>query len=469
MLKNHHKQLLALMISIDFVMCALVFIGLLLIPEISGIENALADGDSSLIPLSMAACLSWPIASQLMNVYGSIRTASLGGVLLRLFVVGLAVSTILAAAAFAFSVPINPAFPFLCGAAQASAVALSRVALFLPLRALRRYGRNFRHVLIVGTGPRAAYVKQMIDSRPDWGLRVIGFADDEDSAIDPSLFSAKLFKLDSMPELVRDQVVDRVIIAYPRGMLAKLSPVVDVCASAGIPFTMLADLFGDYLPPPRTTQFGTLAALDFAPVHHNPLALMVKRAVDFVGAGIGLVLTAPVLAVCAIAIRLDDKGPVLFRQTRSGLNGRPFTMIKLRTMCDDAEERKADLLELNECDGPVFKVVKDPRITRVGRVLRKMSLDELPQLWNVLIGDMSLVGPRPPVPQEVTQYQTFERRRLSMRPGMTCIWQVSGRSGIGFDRWVQLDVQYIDSWSLALDLKILLKTVPAVLRGEGAC
>jgi exopolysaccharide biosynthesis polyprenyl glycosylphosphotransferase len=469
MLKSHHRQLLALMICVDFVMSALVFIGLLMIPEVSGLDEPFVETGSAIVPLALVGCLTWPVAAQGMSVYDSIRTLSLTRLVFRLSVVGIAVTTLLAATAFAFSAPIGPAFPFICGAVQASVVALSRLLLFVPLRAVRRYGRNFRNVLIVGTGPRAAYVKQMIDSRPDWGLRVIGFVDDEDSAIDPSLYNAKLFKFGSMAELVRDQVVDRVIIAYPRGMLAKLSPVVDVCSSAGIPFTMLADLFGDYLPPPRTAQFGALAALDFAPVHHNPLALAVKRGIDIFGASVGLVLSAPVLAVCAVAIRWHDGGSIFFRQTRCGLNGRTFTMFKLRTMCSDAEERKADLIDLNECDGPVFKVTKDPRITSVGRILRKLSLDELPQLWNVLVGDMSLVGPRPPVPQEVVKYQTFERRRLSMRPGMTCIWQVSGRSGIGFDRWVQLDVQYIDSWSLGLDFMILLRTIPAVVRGEGAC
>jgi exopolysaccharide biosynthesis polyprenyl glycosylphosphotransferase len=297
---------------------------------------------------------------------------------------------------------------------------------------------------------------------------VSAFVDDHDSPLDPSLYNAKLFKIQSMPDLLRDQVVDRVIIAYPRSMLSMLSPVVEVCASAGIPFTMLADLFGDFLPPPKVTQFGTLAALDFAPVHHSRILLAIKRAVDVVGAAVALLIISPVIALAALAIRLDDGKPILFRQIRCGLNGRTFTMYKLRTMCVDAAEQKAGLAELNECDGPIFKVREDPRITRVGRILRNLSLDELPQLWNVLRGDMSLVGPRPPVPQEVAEYQTFERRRLSMRPGITCIWQVSGRSNIGFDQWVQLDVQYIDSWSLGLDFWILLRTIPAVLRQEGA-
>jgi lipopolysaccharide/colanic/teichoic acid biosynthesis glycosyltransferase len=166
-------------------------------------------------------------------------------------------------------------------------------------------------------------------------------------------------------------------------------------------------------------------------------------------------------------IRLTSSGPVLFRQERCGLYGRRFEFLKLRSMQVDADERKPELLEHNEMDGPVFKMKRDPRITPAGQILRKWSIDELPQLWNVLRGDMSLVGPRPPLPDEVDRYSIFERRRLSMRPGITCLWQVGGRNEIGFDEWVKLDLEYIDSWSLLLDAEILLKTVPAVLRGTG--
>ena len=466
MLKNHHRQLYALLMTLDITLSAVVFLLLIQTPAVSGL--GVAEFPPSILGLFVVAMLSWPLIFHRMNLYASSRTMDVGQIVLGMMVSGVVTCTLLAAAAFALSAPVSPAFPFVCGATQFAALATLRVVLVLPLRAARRHGKNFRNVLIVGTGPRAAYVKRMIDSRPDWGLRVIAFVDDQDSAVDPSLFSAKLFKLDAMSDLMREQVVDRVIIAYPRSMLSKLSSVVEVCASTGVPFTMLADLFGDFLPPPKVTQFGTLAALDFAPVHHNPSMLAVKRAIDVVGAGLALAVTAPVLALSALAIRLGDGGPVIFRQQRCGLNGRRFTMLKLRTMVPDAEERKVELAALNECDGPIFKLRTDPRITRVGRILRKLSIDELPQLWNVLRGDMSLVGPRPPVPQEVAQYEMFERRRLSMRPGITCIWQVSGRSNIGFDRWVQLDVKYIDSWSLGLDLMILLKTIPAVIKGDGA-
>ena len=248
----------------------------------------------------------------------------------------------------------------------------------------------------------------------------------------------------------------------------KAITVLKLSALVGVPLTIPSDIFGDYLPPPRVTRFGGVPALSFAPVHHSRLKLAGKRLIDIVGASAALIALAPVMAVAAALIRATSPGPAIFRQPRCGLYGRQFSMYKLRTMVVDAEARKQELADHNECDGPVFKMRKDPRVTPVGRWLRRWSLDELPQFWNVLLGDMSLVGPRPPVPTEVALYQTFERRRLSMRPGITCIWQVNGRSEIGFADWVKLDVEYIENWSFALDFQILLKTVPAVLGQSGA-
>ena len=284
---------------------------------------------------------------------------------------------------------------------------------------------------------------------------------------DPRIPATRVYKFVDLQEVIREKVVDEVIVACPRSMLASIGPVVAVCATAGIPMTLLSDLYGDYLPPPRVTHFGSLAALSFAPVHHSRTKLMVKRLVDVVGSSALLLLSAPVIGLAALAIRLDTKGPAFFRQVRCGMNGRHFKIVKLRSMTEDAENQKALLMGQNEMDGPVFKIRDDPRVTRVGRLLRRISLDELPQLWNVLKGDMSLVGPRPPVPIEVAEYATFDRRRLSMRPGITCLWQVNGRNDIGFADWVKLDLEYIDSWSLSQDMKILVKTFPAIVRGTG--
>lgn len=193
-----------------------------------------------------------------------------------------------------------------------------------------------------------------------------------------------------------------------------------------------------------------------------------KRAFDVIGASLLLIITSPLLLLAMLAIKLDTRGSVLFRSRRCGKGGRPFEFYKLRSMYNGSHAKRQQLMHLNEMDGPVFKLANDPRITRVGRILRRTSIDELPQLWNVLCGDMSLVGPRPPIPEEVSQYTSIERLRLGVRPGLTCLWQVSGRSTLGFDEWMKLDIQYIRDRSFPLDLKILLLTIPAVLSCRGA-
>jgi exopolysaccharide biosynthesis polyprenyl glycosylphosphotransferase len=193
-----------------------------------------------------------------------------------------------------------------------------------------------------------------------------------------------------------------------------------------------------------------------------------KRWLDVIGALVLLILTLPVLAIAALAIKLDSRGPVFFRSTRCGRGGEPFSFFKLRSMYSGAHTMRHTLLHLNEVDGPVFKLANDPRITRVGRFIRRTSIDELPQLWNVVRGDMSLVGPRPPIPEEVEQYTPNQMRRLSVKPGLTCLWQVSGRSDLSFDEWVRLDIDYIFHRSFRMDLRILLKTLPAVLSCRGA-
>ena len=198
------------------------------------------------------------------------------------------------------------------------------------------------------------------------------------------------------------------------------------------------------------------------------MSLALKRVMDIAGGLVGIILFGPLMLATAIAIRFESRGPIMFRQTRAGRNGRKFTMLKFRSMVVDAEEKKAALMHLNEMGGPVFKIKHDPRITRVGRFIRKTSIDELPQFFNIFMGDMSLVGPRPPLPAEVEQYEPWQRRRLSVKPGLTGAWQVSGRNQIDFEEWMQLDLDYIDNWSLWLDIKIIFKTVPTVLFHKGA-
>ncbi len=468
MLRDHWRGFHRLLLGAEVSLSGLLFVGLL-----RGLGDIEARPPEGLDALRLAivggvACLAWPVALRRAGLFASQRRRSLTDVLRRLALAGLVCTVLVAAAAFAASAPLSHAFPFVYGALQFAVLAPTRLGVLAVLRRVRRRGRNYRNVLIVGSGPRARRLEADIERHPDWGLRIVGFVDDRQPPVDPDLPVVEVYKPAELPDLFRSEVIDEVIVACPRSMLAEIGPVVEACAVVGVPITVLSDLFGDYLPPPRVTRFDSMVALTFAPVHHGPAKLVVKRAIDLVGASLGLVLFGPLLAASIALIRLTSPGPALFRQLRSGLHGREFRMYKLRTMCLEAEEHRERLLHLNEMSGPVFKMQHDPRVTRVGRLLRRWSLDELPQLWNVLRGDMSLVGPRPPLPAEVTRYESFERRRLSMRPGITCLWQVSGRNQIGFADWVKLDLRYIDTWSLANDLRILVWTIPAVLRGQGA-
>ncbi|PIE77777.1 MAG: hypothetical protein CSA15_11355 [Candidatus Delongbacteria bacterium] len=213
---------------------------------------------------------------------------------------------------------------------------------------------------------------------------------------------------------------------------------------------------------------GSYPYLKFVNTPTDYLALKVKRLADVVSSLIFIVLFSPIFLAVAIAVKLTSKGPIVFTQKRVGLRGREFNLYKFRTMVENAEELKKELEAQNEMDGPVFKIKKDPRITKIGSFLRKSSLDEFPQFFNVLRGDMSIVGPRPPLPKEVAKYERWQRRRLSMKPGITCIWQVSGRNEISFEEWMKLDLEYIDNWSLKLDFSLFIKTIKVVLLRKGA-
>jgi exopolysaccharide biosynthesis polyprenyl glycosylphosphotransferase len=464
MLKQHDRELHTLLLMTDVGLCVGVFT---LCLGLAGVATPLGVlGSWRLLLLGALAAGALPAAIRALEGRQT-RLESMLAAARNLLLAGAIAAVVLAAAAFVLSAPVGPWLLLQLVAGQLLAVGLLRLSILGGLRGLRRRGRNYRNILVLGTGPRAREFTDTLDAHPEWGLRLIGYVDEGDCPLDPSIPSARVFKLIDFPDLLRDEVVDEVITACPRSMLANIGPAVEACSAAGVPLTVMTDLFGEYLPPPRVKRFGAHAALSFAPVQHGVAKLAVKRLFDVLGAALGLAVAAPVLAVAAVAIRVTSSGPILFRQLRCGVHGRPFVMYKLRTMGTDAEARRDDLTELNEMSGPVFKMKQDPRITPIGRLLRTFSIDELPQLWNVLVGDMSLVGPRPPLPAEVAQYDTAERRRLSMRPGLTCLWQITGRNSIGFDEWVKLDLKYIDGWSLASDLKILFLTIPVVFQGDG--
>jgi exopolysaccharide biosynthesis polyprenyl glycosylphosphotransferase len=327
-------------------------------------------------------------------------------------------------------------------------------------------GGSARRYAVVGAGAMAREVVESVEAHPEWGLRFAGFIRPDGTEERSRLPS--LGVLSDIGLILDEEVVDVVVFAVPREILGKVERAVHLCEEQGVEVRISLDIlrFG----PGRMTvaDMDGIPMLAFTRTPSDAIALAAKRVFDFAVSGVMLLLLAPLLAGIAIAIRLDSPGPVLFRQRRAGQSGRTFHMLKFRSMYLDAEQRLEALRAMNEMSGPVFKMANDPRVTPVGRFLRKTSLDELPQFWNVLTGDMSIVGPRPPIPAEVRQYRRWQRRRLSMKPGITCIWQISGRNNIDFDQWMELDLQYIDHWSLWMDFQICAKTIPAVLSARGA-
>jgi exopolysaccharide biosynthesis polyprenyl glycosylphosphotransferase len=282
---------------------------------------------------------------------------------------------------------------------------------------------------------------------------------------------AVLGRLEDTVDVVKAQrLVDEVIFIPSRVPLSALKPVLDGIELMGVPSHLSLNFFEGTIYRPVLEQFERVPVVTYSPVREAGLALFVKYTFDRIFAAALLVLLSPVFLVCYLAVKLTSKRgePAFYGQERSGLHGKPFTLWKFRTMVVGADKMLSTLDLRNEMDGPVFKMKRDPRVTAVGRFLRKWSLDELPQIWNVLWGDMSIVGPRPPIPAEVERYDNWQRRRLSMKPGITCLWQVSGRNLVDFETWMKLDLQYIDNWSLALDFKILMRTVYVVMTGYGS-
>lgn len=340
-------------------------------------------------------------------------------------------------------------------------------ALVLGRRA-RQKGYNLKYVLLVGTGRRAQKFLSLIAKHPEWGYSVIGLIDREAMFVDEDVAGYKVIgTLEDIPALLEKKVVDEIFFVTPRKWLEEISKYVAYCEAVGVPVTVSTDLFDIEIANRIPKKLDDMTYLTFETRLLKEGELLTKRAVDILASVTVLLISMPALLLVGAAIKLTSQGPIFFRQVRCGKNGRLFHLYKFRTMVVDAEKKLMELKLKNEMTGPVFKMTNDPRVTSVGRFLRKTSLDEFPQFWNVLKGDMSIVGPRPPLPTEVEEYEPWQRRRLSMKPGITCIWQVSGRNSIGFEEWMGLDLRYIDRWSIWLDFKILLQTVHAVVSASG--
>lgn len=364
-----------------------------------------------------------------------------------------------------------------------------RLAILQALRFFRVRGKNFRNLLIVGTGEQAVQLFHEMKDSPEYGVKIVGFCELDVSSRSLAKKSAPASNVDyqhvdenalpgrllanvaTFERILKRFAVDEVLFTDVVKHYPTIDELSQIAIDEGVRVTLAADLFSMEIYRSDISYFGNIPLIHYeiSPGGSDNPGLVIKRLIDIVFSATLLTVLSPVLLLTALAIKIDNPGPIFFKQRRVGLNGRRFTLLKFRSMVPGAARQKAKLEKLNEMKGPVFKIANDPRITKVGKFIRSYSIDELPQLFNVLKGDMSLVGPRPPLPSEVSHYRRKQRRRLSMRPGLTCIWQVSGRNDIpDFEEWAKLDLEYIDNWNLKRDFMLMLKTIPVVFSGSGS-
>lgn len=424
----------------------------------------------------------WTTVGLAAGVYREIHEEELSRAFRDPLKVGLLSTTLLFALTYAFKLEyISRLLLGLYAAFDLVAMVAFRLAARWLGGPLRKSLAELRHFLLVGTSPEALEVARLIEANEDRGTRLLGFARvtqgarseaqavAEESAEFPGLCRAyPVYALERIPELLRGHIIDEVVFAVSKEELEKLEDTFLICEEEGVKTRLLLNFFPHVISKVHLDRFHEMPLLTFSTTPINEDLLLLKRLADFVMALALLVALSPLLLILGLLVKLTSRGPVLFRQTRCGLGGRKFTVVKFRSMHADADLRREELEALNELDGPAFKMTNDPRCTTVGRLMRKFSLDELPQLVNILKGHMSFVGPRPPLPEEVEKYERWQRRRLRMQPGLTCLWAIEGRSQLNFRRWMELDLKYIDNWSPSLDFKILLKTIPVVLLGRGA-
>ncbi|MBN1560740.1 sugar transferase [candidate division KSB1 bacterium] len=414
--------------------------------------------------------LIWWGLYNLNKIYQDYRTRSFKNLAWILFITSVWASFVCGSFIFFFKFDMASRLFFLVYSGTAYTLIIMEKAIILfILERMHARGYNQENLLIVGTGNRAREFIRNVKSHSNWGLHVVGLIDD-----DPRYFGKEiegfrvLGRIQDIGFIVNRLVIDRVIFVVPRIWLDRIEGAILECEKVGVSTSISLDLYNLHIAKARQTDFNGFPLLEFQTFYAKEWQLFIKRVLDIAISLTAILFFSPLILLAALLIRITSKGPIFFKQERIGLNGRKFQLYKFRSMVSDAETLKDSLLHYNEMDGPVFKIKHDPRITPIGYIIRKTSIDEIPQFFNVLKGDMSIVGPRPPLRSEVEHYEIWQRRRLSLKPGITCIWQVSGRNKIGFEEWMRMDLEYIDHWSLALDLKLMFRTFLVVITGYGA-
>ncbi|MBK7363165.1 MAG: sugar transferase [Micavibrio sp.] len=412
----------------------------------------------------------WAVLLRVRGEYQHVRLQTYYRIVVGYLVNGLLFFGFFSTAAFIFKFHfVSRLFMVSYALSSTMLLLIARVCVLSAAHYYRSKGHNARNIMLVGTGRRAQEFLSLLARHREWGYRVTMLLDNEAAMVGKRVAGHTVVgTIDDMPRLLEENVVDEVVFVVPRAWLKEIEKCILYCEAIGVPATLSTDFFDLDIAYGVPKEMDGFTYLTFETSRLKESELVVKRLVDIIISGVALILLAPVFIFTAVAIKLSSPGPVYFKQVRSGRSGRRFMLYKFRSMVPDAEKKLDSLKEQNEMSGPVFKMENDPRVTGIGRFIRKWSVDELPQFWNVFKGDMSLVGPRPPIPKEVEQYEPWQRRRLSMKPGITCIWQVSGRNNIDFDDWMKLDLQYIDRWSPWLDIKIVILTFKAVFARSGA-
>jgi len=476
MIREREIFLIRLMKIIDAVVILLAFVSSYFITFYlrqylgSGYWLPFRDFIQSYLALGIIAIPIWISTMSYYSVYVKIRTKAFSDIMWNVVRTGGLTVIFLGSATFIIKMQIvSRSYIAIFITTGIILLGIEKSIFIRILRLIQKSGYNLIHLLMVGTGDRAKKLIDVVRAHSDWGFEIVGLIDDDPKLLGKNIMGHPVIgRIRDIPRIIHESVIDQVIFAVPRMWLNRIENAIRHCETEGISTAVCVDLFGTKQATLRQSNLADIPLIIFQTSVAKEWQIFLKRIFDLIISLFAILFLIPVFVIATLGITLSSRWPIFFRQIRCGMNGRKFTLYKFRSMFVGSEVRKEDLEQRNEMGGPVFKMKKDPRITPFGRFMRKLSIDELPQLINVLKGDMSLVGPRPPLPAEVNMYETWQRLRLSMKPGLTCIWQVSGRNRINFEKWMEMDLQYIDNFSMRLDFKLLVRTIFAVLTGYGA-